>query len=107
MDKRTIIIGGVRAAEFKIEKLIAHNPVINNLVLITLIPKDDFKPDHMPRRVIKKADYKFNYAISDKITWRGFMLHHGKLIKVYLYNTELFTEKQLTYEQNCNYHKRH
>jgi len=95
MNKTQIIIGGVRAAEFKVKFLTKVSSKLNDIMLIAKEPDHEYMPDHMRRRVVTKKDYKFKYNISDEITWRGFRIIHGRLDKIYLIEDEILNERDV------------
>jgi len=94
MNKTQIIIGGVRAAEFSIN-LKSGAGILNDIMIISVNPIENYQPDHMRRRVVTKKDYKFKYNISDEITWRGFRIIHGRLDKIYLIEDEILNERDV------------
>lgn len=95
MNKTQIIIGGVRAAEFKVKFLTKVSSKLNDIMLIAKEPDHEYMPDHMCRRVITERDYKFRCELTKKITWRGFRIIHGRLDKIYLIEDEILDERDV------------
>ena len=90
MNKSEIIIGGVKAAKFKVTKLTRSSSKLNDIMLIAKEPDYIYKPDH-----IRKRDFVFKYLLTKHITWRGFRIVKGRLDKIYLLGDDILDEHEL------------
>ena len=95
MNKSEIIIGGVKAAKFKVTKLTRSSSKLNDIMLIAKEPDYIYKPDHMRRRTLRKRDFVFKYLLTKHITWRGFRIVKGRLDKIYLLGDDILDEHEL------------
>ena len=86
MNKSEIIIGGIRAAKFKLIQIL-DKYFLNGIMILSHESEYSDQPDHMNRYVMRKKDYVYKYKIENlkqygqKIVWAGY---RGKFDKIYL-----------------------
>lgn len=85
MNKRSIIINGVKAAEFDLVKKCGRN-ILNDLVMIKAVSIDSLVPHYRPHFKLEHKRYKFKYKLNDKqIMWRGFFIYSdSRIVKIYI-----------------------
>jgi len=97
MNKRTIIINGIRAAKFKITFNDGYN-FLNDLILVSFYSNTE-KPTSSIKITIKPRHTKFKYPIGFsyrnlKIIYAGLYIYNNKILKMYVLEKYVFAHNQ-------------
>lgn len=71
MNKKELVINGIRAKNFKVKKILSLYYILNDTVVLRNYSYEDL-PNMITKAVIKSRHTKFEYPI-------GFLLYQGKI----------------------------